>query len=55
MTELHDTVARMQKGVRDFEAMRLACIEMDREREELLKQVGELNIAVDLIREARDE
>ena len=35
--------------------MRKACEEMDRAREELRKRIGETNIAVELIREARDE
>jgi hypothetical protein len=35
--------------------MRKAAEEMDREREELSKRVGTVAVAVDLIREARDE
>lgn len=41
--------------VRDPEAMRQACERMDRMRAELRQERGELNIAVELIRQARDE
>ena len=35
--------------------MRKACERMDRMREELRRLHGEMNVAVDLIREGRDE
>ena len=55
MAELQEAVDRAIKGIRDPEIMRKACEEMDRAREELRKRIGETNIAVELIREARDE
>jgi hypothetical protein len=55
MAELQDAIDRIERGVRDPDFMRQACIDMDREREELRRQVGELDIAVELIRDARDE
>lgn len=54
MAELRDAADRAAKGIRDPEAMRRACERMDRGREEVYKRVGLLNVAVDLIREARD-
>jgi len=42
-------------GNRDSEAMGQACDEQDRLREELRQKVGELNLAAELVREARDE
>jgi len=35
--------------------MRIAAERMDREREELRQRIGEVNIAVGLVREVRDE
>lgn len=48
-------VERAMKGVRDPKAMDEAAREMDEGREEIRSRLGELNIAVDLIREGRDE
>jgi hypothetical protein len=42
-------------GKQDPEAMQQACDEQDRLREELRQKVGELNLAVELVREARDD
>jgi hypothetical protein len=53
--ELRAATERAARGVHDSEAMRRACERMDRMREELRGRVGELDVAVDLIREARDE
>ena len=39
----------------DPEAMRQACDEQDRLREELRQKVGDLNVAVELVREVRDD
>ena len=39
----------------DPEAMKRACERMDRMREEMRKRVGEVEVAVSLIRESRDE
>ena len=55
MAELQAAADQAARGVRDPEAMRLACERMDRMREELRVQHGEMNIAVELIRESRDE
>lgn len=55
MAEVQAAVDRAVAGIRDPEAMRLACERMDRLREELHQKFGEMNIAVDLIREGRDE
>ena len=48
-------VERAMKGIRNPRAMDEAAREMDEGREEIRSRMGELNIAVDLIREARDE
>jgi hypothetical protein len=55
LAELEEAVERLMKGVRDPEVMRQAAEEMDAAREELRKRHGEMNIAVDLVRESRDE
>jgi antirestriction protein ArdC len=55
MTELHEAAERAGKKVRDRDAMRRACIQLDVAREELRKRVGTLNVAVDLIRSGRDQ
>jgi len=54
MTELHEAAERAGKKVRDRDAMRRACQRLDVAREELRKRVGTLDVAVDLIRSARD-
>jgi hypothetical protein len=48
-------VDRVLKGVRDREAMRRAAERMDRMREEMRQRVGNVDLAVPLIRETRDE
>ena len=53
--ELQEAVDNAAKGICDPEVMKKACMEMDRLREELRKKVGTLDVAVDLIREVRDE
>jgi hypothetical protein len=52
---LEEAVDRLVKGVRDPESMREAAREMDAAREELKKRHGEMTVAVDLIRESRNE
>ena len=52
---LQEAIDRAVKGVRDPEAARRACEEMDRAREEMRRNFGERRLAVDLIRESRDE
>ena len=53
--ELHEILAGASTGVRDSETMRKAREEMNRMREELRQRIGTVEIAVDLIREARDQ
>ena len=53
--ELAETVEQLQIGVRDPEAMCRARERMDQMRAEVFEKFGILNIAVDLIREARGE
>jgi hypothetical protein len=55
MAGIEEAVDRLVKGIRDPEGMREAAREMDTAREELKKRHGEMEIAVDLIRECRDE
>lgn len=55
MAELEAAAERTAKGIRDPEVMRKAAERMDRMREELRQQHGEMNVAVALIREVRDE
>jgi hypothetical protein len=52
--ELQAAVHRVLKGVRDPEAMRQASERMDRMREEMRQRVGNVDLAVALIRETRD-
>lgn len=52
-SELHAAAERARKGERDPN-LRKIVEEMDKDREELRKRVGTLNIAVDFVREARD-
>ncbi len=53
--ELEEAIRRALSGVRDPEVMREACERMDRMREELRRKHGARNVAVDLIRQVRDE
>ena len=55
LSELERVVDRLLNGVRDPDAMKKACERMDRMREEMRQRVGEVEVAVDLIREARDD
>jgi hypothetical protein len=55
MAELQDAADKAARGVRDLDAMRQAAERMDRMREALRQRSGEVNVAVDLIREVRDE
>jgi hypothetical protein len=54
-TELDDAVRALMIGVRDLEAMRRACERMDRMREELRQRIGNVEMAVELIRDARSQ
>ncbi len=55
VSELQVAVDRLIKGVRDPEAMEKASERMDRMREEMRKRIGQVEVAVELSREARDE
>jgi hypothetical protein len=52
--ELEEAVDRLIKKIRDPEAARRARERMDRMREELAQRIGTVEVAVELIREARD-
>ena len=52
---LDEALREAMTANRDPEDMREACDEQDRLREELRQKVGELNIAVELVREVRDD
>lgn len=52
---LDEALGNAMTGNRDPEDMRQACDEQDRLREELRQKVGELNLAVELVREVRDD
>ena len=53
--ELEEAIRVAMSGVRDPEAMRLACERMDRMREEIRRKHGILDIGVPAIRELRGE
>jgi hypothetical protein len=55
LDKLREAIDRAVKGIGDPDAAREACDEMDRAREEMRRTHGERNLAVDLIRESRDE
>ena len=52
---LQEAIDRAVHGIRDPTAARRACEEMDRAREEMRREYGERNLAVELIRESRDD
>ncbi len=53
--QLAETVEQLRKSIRDPEAIRRTRERMDQMRAEVFEKFGTLNIAVDLIREARGE
>ncbi len=53
-TALDEALRNAMTDNRDPETMRQACDEQDRLREELRQKVGDLNVAVELVREVRD-
>ena len=55
LAELQKAADRAAQGIRDPEAMRLACESMDRIRKEIRRKHGVLDIGVPAIRAARDE
>jgi len=52
---LTEVLARLQSGVRDPEAAKRALAILDKEREELRQRIGTVDLAVEIIRETRDE
>jgi hypothetical protein len=52
---LQEGIDRIVQGIRDPNAARRACKEMDQAREEMRRDFGERDLTVDLIRESRDE
>ena len=54
LADLQRAVDLAAKGVRDPEAMRRACEDMDRLREEIFRREGLLDIGVPAIRALRD-
>lgn len=54
LSELEQTMARLVTGVRDPLVGERAREEMDRMREETRKRIGTVEVAVELIRDARD-
>jgi hypothetical protein len=55
LTEMSARAIRAASGIRDSDDVRRACERMDRMREELRERIGETELAVELIREARDQ
>ena len=55
IAQMQEAADRAAKGVRDPTAMDRAFKEMDRIREELRQRIGTVNVAVDLVREARNQ
>lgn len=55
LAEMQERAERAAGGLRDPEDARRACERMDRMREELRQRIGETDIAVELIREARSQ
>ena len=55
LADLEEAARYAASGVRDPDIMRQACDSMDRMREGLRSKFGEMNVAVDLVRETRDE
>jgi hypothetical protein len=53
--EFQETLDDLAKGIRRPEKMQAACDRMDRLREENRQLFGEQNLAVELIRQTRDE
>jgi hypothetical protein len=54
LAEMQERADRAANGMRDPEAMCRARLRMDRMREEFYRRHGEVELAVELIREARE-
>ncbi|HUY31185.1 MAG TPA: hypothetical protein VMV69_00285 [Pirellulales bacterium] len=52
---LQERLNKAAKGIRDPEAMDRAFKEMNRMREELRQRIGTVDLAVDLVRDARNQ
>ncbi len=52
---LQESLARAATGIRNPATMRKAREEMNRMREELRQKIGTVEVAVDLIRDARNQ
>jgi len=55
INELSEAVHRMINGIRDPALGQKAREDMNRMREEMRKRLGTIEVAVDLIRDARDQ
>jgi hypothetical protein len=55
IAELTHAIENVVRGIRDPEAMRRAAERMDRMREEMRQRTGQVSVAVELLRESRDE
>lgn len=55
LADLEAALVDAAKGRRDPDTITKACRDMDRMREETRKEVGTLDVSVDLIRQGRDE
>jgi hypothetical protein len=55
MTDLEYAIYLMTTGKTDPEFQARACERMDLAREELRRKIGTVEVAVDLVRDARDE
>ena len=55
LAEMHARAERAAQGIRDPEDARRACERMDRAREEMKRRIGETDLAVELVREARSQ
>ena len=53
--ELQEVMDRLVRGTRDPEAGRRARADMDRMREETRQRIGTIEVAVDFIRDARNQ
>lgn len=52
--DVQESIDRVLKGIRDLDAMRKAAERMDAMREEMRARVGNVDLAVPLIRETRE-
>jgi hypothetical protein len=55
MQRLQERLERVANGIRDPEEMLEGAKNMDRMREELRQRIGIVNVAVELIRDARNQ